>query len=64
VGDVWTATRKNRADAFDPPTRVVELSSKYLDGPTWLSPDGCRLYLLSDRASEGVYRIYVSARGK
>jgi hypothetical protein len=66
--DVWTATRKRREDGFDSPTLVTELSSNGDDYPTWISPDGCRILLRSNRAdAQGKstnHDIYVSERGK
>ncbi len=43
--DIWVATRTSTGGAFGPATNVMELNSSALDDPTWLSGDGCRLYL-------------------
>lgn len=43
--DIWTATRTSTAAAFGTPTNVTELNSTMQDDPTWLSADGCRLYM-------------------
>jgi hypothetical protein len=43
--DIWTATRTSTASAFGASTNVAELNSTAQDDPTWLSVDGCRLYM-------------------
>jgi len=43
--DIWTATRTSTTAAFGTPTNVMELNSTTQDDPTWLSVDGCRLYM-------------------
>ena len=58
--DVWTARRPALQAAFGQATPVAELNSASEDRPAWLSPDGCRLYLTSDRA--GSNDIYVATR--
>jgi hypothetical protein len=45
ASDIWTATRTSTAAAFGAPTNVAELNSTAQDDPTWLSADGCRLYM-------------------
>jgi Tol biopolymer transport system component len=47
--DVWTSTRASPDDAFGTPVDVGAVSSSSKDIPDWISPDGCRLYLHSDR---------------
>ena len=59
--DVWTATRATTSTMFGTPVVVSEVSSVANDTPRWLSPDGCRLYISSDRS--GSPRILVSSRG-
>lgn len=59
--NIFVATRPTTADPFGPPDLVPNVSSDADDGPSWISPDGCRLYLSSDRA--GTNDIYVSTRG-
>jgi hypothetical protein len=60
-GQIWVAHRLSAAAKFDPPTRVVELSTAAGgDYATWISPDNCRLYLTSLRS--GVPQIYVATR--
>jgi Tol biopolymer transport system component len=58
--DVWTATRARASDSFGTPTNVASVSSTAKDIPDWISPDGCRLYLHSDR--DGSPHEYVSTR--
>lgn len=58
--DVWTAKRATTTSPFSPPTRLGQLSSNKTDLPSWVSKDGCRLYLASNRS--GRYQIYVASR--
>ena len=48
---------------WDPPTNLSEVNSSQSEQPTWLSANGCRLYLQSDRAT-GDYNLYVATRPK
>ncbi len=59
-GDIYTARRATTADAFGPATLVANVNTTATDGPSWLSADGCRLYLSSDIA--GSPDIYVASR--
>jgi Tol biopolymer transport system component len=43
--DIWVATRSSRADAFESPRNVQELNTTADERPSWISPDGCRLYM-------------------
>jgi Tol biopolymer transport system component len=47
--DIWVATRATTSSEFSPPTNVTELNTPAHDYPAWLSADGCRMYLVSDR---------------
>jgi WD40 repeat protein len=47
--EVWTATRASKTDAFGTPVLVPELGSAFTDVPRWISSDGCRLYMTSNR---------------
>jgi Tol biopolymer transport system component len=49
--DIWTATRTSTASPFGAPSHVDELASSSQDFPTWISPDGCRMYFWSGRSS-------------
>lgn len=59
--DIYTATRATTAQPFGSPTVLASVSSAANEGPSWLSLDGCRLYLSSDRS--GATTIYVATRG-
>jgi len=39
---------------------VENVNSAGDDGPSWLSPDGCRMYISSDRA--GTNDVFVAQR--
>lgn len=58
---IWLAQRRSVSDPFGAPTLVTELESDKDDWPTWLSVDGCRLYMVSDRS--GSADIFVATRG-
>lgn len=63
--DVYVAHRSTTADGFGAPTAVAELNTSSLDGVTWLSADGCTVYLVSDRANGNLdYDLYVATRGQ
>lgn len=47
--DVWMATRTSTSAAFGTPTRVAELNTNSNESPTWISDDGCVIYLQSNR---------------
>jgi hypothetical protein len=59
--DVWRAHRSTDSDGFGTPFLVSELNTDSDERATWLSPDGCRIYLRSNRG-DGVDRIYVATR--
>jgi hypothetical protein len=67
--DIWFATRSSAVagTAFGPPSNLsslsVDLNSSVDDLPTWVSPDDCRLYLMSNRSGDH-HDIYVAARPK
>lgn len=61
--DIWTATRKATSDAFGAERRVAELSNGAYQAPSWVSPDGCRLYVFARRADGvGGDDIWVASR--
>jgi WD40-like Beta Propeller Repeat len=61
--DIWAATRAPAAAGFGPPARVSELSSPARDVPAWISPDGCRMYIISTRpGGPGALDIFVASR--
>jgi sarcosine oxidase delta subunit len=48
------------SNAFGPPEPVDELNTNGVDHATWLSPDGCRIYMRSDR--NGTDDVFVATR--
>jgi hypothetical protein len=42
--DIFMATRASADAPFDPPVRLDALSTSVDEGPSWISPDNCRLY--------------------
>ena len=62
-GDIFRATRRLASDPFATPVRSGALSSSGFDAPSWLSPDGCTMYLTSDRAGgAGSLDLWVASR--
>jgi hypothetical protein len=56
------ATRKSTAEDFSEPVNVTELEGPLvIDAPTWVSPDGCRLYLQEQDKTSGFW-VYVAER--
>jgi len=58
--DIWVAKRTRPDERFGLPSNVRELNSIHGDRPTWISPDGCRIYLTrrdSDGGDEGKVMI-------
>jgi hypothetical protein len=49
--DVWTASRTKTSDAFSGAAKVAELSTNSDEYPTWISVDGCRIFLSGYYAS-------------
>jgi hypothetical protein len=63
--DIWITTRASTASAWGSPVNVSELNTSAADFASWLSPDLCRLYLVSDRPGGfGFADLYVAERGK
>jgi Tol biopolymer transport system component len=64
--DIWVATRAATSAAFGAPVPVTELNtSASSETPAWISPDGCRIYLASNRpGGPGGQDIYVAERPK
>jgi hypothetical protein len=61
--DIWTAVRATTADAFSQAQAVSSVNSSGDDNPGWISPDGCRMYLYSDRSGgAGSFDLYVAER--
>jgi hypothetical protein len=47
--DIWVAHRAALGDSFGAPANVAELNTASGDRPTWISSDGCRILIVSDR---------------
>jgi Tol biopolymer transport system component len=59
--NVYVATRADVGDAFSDVQLVPNVNTDADEGPSWISPDDCRLYLSSDVT--GSNDIYVATRG-
>lgn len=59
--NVYVATRADVGDAFSDVQLVPNVNTDADEGPSWISPDDCRLYLSSDVS--GSNDIYVATRG-
>ena len=63
--NIWVATRAKPTDDFGLPTQVLNVNSLQDDEPSWISSDGCRLYMISNRpGGAGGQDIYVATRPK
>ena len=61
--DIWISHRADTSSDWSPPVNVAEVNSYATDNPTWLSPDGCRMYIQSDRDGAD-FDIYVATRAR
>jgi hypothetical protein len=59
--DVWVSHRSSKTAAWGTPTIVPELNSDSTDIPSFLSRDGCRIYLGSDRGG-GTGQLYMATK--
>jgi hypothetical protein len=60
--DIFVATRATPADEFGSPIAVSGVNTDSPELPTWLSPDRCRLYFMSEREG-GIGRdLYMASR--
>lgn len=59
--DIWTSHRSSVGVAFPPPTVVSELGTAADEFPSWLSADGCRLYLATI-GEAGSFDVSVATR--
>ena len=59
--DIWVATRTDPDGGFGGLHNVEELNSTADDFPAWLSPDECRLYLVSGRSGMR-HQLFVATR--
>jgi hypothetical protein len=63
--DIWAARRADATGKFDAPLPLANVNTTADEEPTWISADGCRLYLASNRpGGRGAKDIYVSTRPK
>jgi hypothetical protein len=61
--DIWMAMRPSASEAFGVPVNVGEVNTASIDRPSWISPDGCRLYITSDRpGGQGDLDSWVATR--
>jgi hypothetical protein len=60
--NIFRATRVSPDAGWGEAAAVDELNSDIWDAPTWMSLDGCRLYITSGRADPG-HQLYVASRG-
>jgi hypothetical protein len=61
--DVYMARRASPAVPFEPPTKIPGLDTPGDEYPSWLSPDGCRLYI-TKQIDKNRWGAYVSARAR
>ena len=62
-GNIWTASRPDRAVGWGTPSIVTELAGfGTYPRPGWVSANGCRLYLTSNKSGRNL--IYLAQRGK
>jgi Tol biopolymer transport system component len=59
--DIYVATRPTTAMSFGAPALVPNVNSSADDGPSFISSNGCRLYISSDRLGDN--DIFVATRG-
>ncbi|WP_394843496.1 hypothetical protein LZC95_41420 [Pendulispora brunnea] len=60
ANDIWEARREATNLPFQKRRHVTELGTKGIEYPSWLSPDGCHLYMHSLEGTVGA--IYVGER--
>jgi hypothetical protein len=63
ANDIWMTRRATTAAGFARPENLSILNTSRRDVPTWISPDGCVLYLMSD-AADGRTSIFHATRGR
>lgn len=61
-GDIWMATRGSTSDPFTSLAPLTSINSDALDVPEWASPDGCRLYIRSQRSGSSSDDIWLAER--
>jgi hypothetical protein len=60
--NIYVSTRGSIGAVWGTPTVVTEVSTFATDAPSWLSDDGCRLYLVNQ--SSGNSDLYMAKRGR
>ncbi len=61
--EIISTSRPSTSDPFPEPTRVVELKTSAVQAePSWLSPDGCRLYLTYREQATDKSILHVATR--
>jgi Tol biopolymer transport system component len=60
--DILMAHRAGASESFSGIENLAAVNSEALDLPGWISPDGCRLYLESERSSAGNRELYIAQR--
>ncbi|CAN5671704.1 hypothetical protein BH09MYX1_BH09MYX1_41250 [soil metagenome] len=61
--DVWLARRASTSSVWQPAVAVSELNSTAAEAPTDLSPDGCVIYLESNRLSAKLgYNLWMAKK--
>jgi Tol biopolymer transport system component len=58
--DIYEASRTSTADGFGAPVNLAVLNTAEPEWPSWISPDGCQLYVTR---GTGSYDLYVATRG-
>lgn len=61
AADIYFARRASTADGFGAPMNLQSLNTSGNDSPSWVSSDGCVVYLT--RGAVGAYEIFVATRG-
>jgi hypothetical protein len=59
--DIWMARRSSVDEQFGLPRNVAKLNTPLSEYPTWISADGCRLYIAKGEANDS-FDIYVATR--
>lgn len=63
--DIWTAARSARDQPFGAPHPVAALNTASTEYPTWISPDSCRLYFMTDRTQSALrpnFELWMASR--
>jgi hypothetical protein len=58
--DIWKATRSTTSDPFGNPAPVDELNTTASDEASWISDDGCRIYISS--SINGTSDLFVASK--